>query len=150
LMINNHSRSRGICARVGFKGQLPSSVGLRCSSDASENPLGVILDKAVFQQRLRFRIYRRVDPQSQTAQGLIDGHKLSFSSGVGENQLLDGRGAMAWNEAWPLCPRIVHTVSMVCESDSPLRGMAVMFRVQEQTALSLRFLFLNQTGKRFG
>jgi hypothetical protein len=29
---------------------------------------------------------------------------LSFSSGVGENQLLDGRGAMAWNEAWAALP----------------------------------------------
>jgi hypothetical protein len=57
-----------------FQGQLPSSVGLRSSSDASENPLGVIRDKAVFEQRLGFGIYRRVDPQSKTAQGLIDWH----------------------------------------------------------------------------
>ena len=33
--------------------------------------------KLIFEERLRFGIYRRVDPQSKTAQDLIDWHKLS-------------------------------------------------------------------------
>ena len=87
-MVDKHPRSGGIGSRVRFKGQLPSSVGLRCSSNASENPLGVILDKAVLEQRLRFGIYRRVDPQSKTAQDLIDWHKVIFFLEV----VFDGEG----------------------------------------------------------
>ena len=57
---------------------------------------------------------------------------------------------MEWHEAWPLRSRVLHTVWTACKIDSSLPWIAVMFRVQKQAALSLRFLFLNRIGKRPG
>jgi hypothetical protein len=74
LMVDKHPRSDGISSSAGLKGQLASTVRLCCSSDASGNPLRIVLDRAVFDDGLRFRIYRRVDPQGKTAQDLVDWH----------------------------------------------------------------------------